>query len=67
MAKTPTITGYSVVGGTNAVYDLTGATNRTITGVNGTIGQGGFGGFTLGTVNAAAAQYQFHYVADTGW
>jgi hypothetical protein len=67
MAKVPTITGYSAVGGPNAVYDQTAATNRAINALFGAPGETGFGGWTLATVNAGIANYQWFYSADTGW
>jgi hypothetical protein len=66
MAKVPAIAGYSDINGAAGVNDSTASTGRAITGVF-AAGQTGFSGFTLGTVNASAAIYTFHYVADTGW
>jgi hypothetical protein len=67
MAKVPTVSGYSAVGGANNVYDATAATNRAINSVYGATGETGFGGFAIATVNAAVAIYQWHYTADTLW
>ena len=67
LAKTPTISGYSpTTGAINNVRDTTGNLDRAIAG-NATLGEASFSGFTLSTLNAAIAAYQFHYVADTGW
>jgi hypothetical protein len=66
MAKVPTITGYSGVGGVNSVYDATSGINRTITG-SAYPGQTGFGGFNLATPSGGQSVYQFHWTADTGW
>jgi len=67
MAKVPSITGYSAVGGANNVYDATAPTNRAISGNYGVPGEVGFGGFTVTTPNGGIANYQWHYSADTGW
>jgi Collagen triple helix repeat (20 copies) len=67
MAKTPTMTGYSITtGAINTVRDQNAAVDRAITSAS-AIGDAGFGGFNLSTTNAAAAGYAFHYIADTGW
>jgi len=67
MANVPTITGYSSATGLiNAVRDTTAATDR---GINSalTVADSGFTGFLCNSQNAGTAQYQFHWIADTGW
>jgi len=67
MAKTPTMTGYSGNNGLiNAVYDASATTNRGISAPQ-TVGVRGFGGFSTATQNAANANYQWHWTADTSW
>ncbi len=66
LAKAPTITAYAFDGTINAVRDVTGAVNKTVTAPI-FLGEAGFSGFTVTSPNAANWQSQFHYTADTGW
>ena len=67
MAKTPTVLTYSTVTGAPAVVDdTTNGVRRSVSSyIN--VGQNSFNGVVTTTVAAAAAQYMFHYTADSGW
>lgn len=67
MAKVPTVTGYSnVSGAVNNVRDNSAGVDRAISSVS-VLGDSSFSGFGLASSNAAAANYSYHYTADTGW
>jgi hypothetical protein len=67
MAKVPTVAANSpVTGAANTVRDVTAAVDRGISSFI-MVGEGGFSGMNLGTVNTGVAAYYFHYTADTGW
>jgi hypothetical protein len=68
MAKVPSVQCYSPATGTAGnVRDVNAAVDRTASSLFQPIGLAGFSGYNLGTPNAAATYYAFHYTADTGW
>jgi hypothetical protein len=67
MAKVPTVTAYSVsTGAVNTVRDTSANVDRAVSG-NQSLGESGYGGHQISTLNAAMAFYMWHYSADTGW
>ena len=67
MAKAPAVQGYSdVTGAVGGVRDIFVPGDRSITSPIG-IGDSGFRGFSLSTVNPAVTVYTFQYTADAGW
>ena len=46
--------------------DATAGADKTVTSAA-SVGDSGFSGFSVTSPNAATWNYQFHYVADTGW
>ena len=67
MAKTPTVTGYNnITGAINSVRDITNSADRAISAAN-TVGDSGFNGFVITGGATPLVNYQYHYIADTGW
>jgi len=68
MAKAPTINAYSgATGAVGNVRDVSAAVDRAASSLYTPAGDSGFSGWSLGSTNAAATYYSFHYTADTGW
>jgi hypothetical protein len=67
MAKTPTVTPYTVTtGASNSVNDSQAGTIKSTAAV-GSPSDSGYSGFQLAAVNANVTTYTWQYSADTGW
>jgi hypothetical protein len=67
MAKTPTITAYTVTtGASNSVNDSQAGTTKSIAAVSAP-SDNAYSGFQLTAINANVTTYTWNYIADTGW
>jgi hypothetical protein len=67
LAKIPSIIAYSqVTGAANVVRDSSGGVDRAVNSYS-AVGDSGYGGCFLTTLNSGITNYQWQYTADTGW